>query len=98
MKFRDAILVAYRGLTRHWVRATLNVLGIVAGVASVIMLVSVAHAVGGTAKAAVAGLGANLVVVYPAGASIVRSPARHRYTLELDVVRRDRSEQHCERP
>jgi putative ABC transport system permease protein len=69
MKFRDAILVAYRGLTRHWVRATLNVLGIVAGVASVIMLVSVAHAVGGTAKAAVAGLGANLVVVYPAGAS-----------------------------
>jgi putative ABC transport system permease protein len=69
MKFRDAILVAYRGLTRHWVRATLNVLGIVAGVASVIMLVSVAHAVGGSAKAAVAGLGANLVVVYPAGAS-----------------------------
>ncbi len=68
MKFRDAILVAYRGLTRHWVRATLNILGIVAGVASVIMLVSVAHAVGGTAKAAVAGLGANLVVVYPAGA------------------------------
>lgn len=69
MKFRDAILVAYRGLTRHWVRATLNVLGIVAGVASVIMLVSVAHAVSGTAKAAVEGLGANLVVVYPNGTS-----------------------------
>jgi putative ABC transport system permease protein len=69
LKFRDAILVAYRGLTRHWVRATLNVLGIVAGVASVIMLVSVAHAVSSTAKSAVEGLGANLVVVYPAGAS-----------------------------
>ena len=69
MKFRDAILVAYRGLTRHWVRATLNVLGIVAGVASVIMLVSVAHAVSSTAKASVEGLGANLVVVYPSGAS-----------------------------
>ncbi|HVC04764.1 MAG TPA: ABC transporter permease [Candidatus Acidoferrales bacterium] len=69
MKFRDAILVAYRGLTRHWVRATLNVIGIVAGVASVIMLVSVAHAVSGTAKAAVEGLGANLVVVYPSGAA-----------------------------
>ena len=69
MKLRDAILVAYRGLTRHWVRATLNVLGIVAGVASVIMLVSVAHAVSGTTKAAVEGLGANLVVVYPSGAS-----------------------------
>ena len=69
MKFRDAILVAYRGLTRHWVRATLNVLGIVAGVASVIMLVSVAHAVWSTAKAAVEGSGANLVVVYPSGAS-----------------------------
>jgi len=68
MKFRDAILVAYRGLTRHWVRATLNVLGIVAGVASVIMLVSVAHAVNGSAKAAVEGLGANLVLVYPSGA------------------------------
>ena len=67
MKFRDAILVAYRGLTRHWVRATLNVIGIVAGVASVIMLVSVAHSVSSSAKSAVEGLGANLVVVYPSG-------------------------------
>ncbi len=70
MKLRDAILVAYRGLTRHWVRATLNVLGIVAGVASVIMLVSVAHAVNSTAKASVEGLGANLVVVFPSGPSV----------------------------
>lgn len=69
MKLRDAILVAYRGLTRHWVRATLNVLGIVAGVASVIMLVSVAHAVNSSAKASVEGLGANLVVVLPSGPS-----------------------------
>src|ERR1700693_3148386 len=69
MKFRDAIRGAYRGLTRHWVRATLNVLGIVAGVASVIMLIAVAHAVGATSKASVEGLGANLVVVYPAGPS-----------------------------
>ncbi len=69
MKFRDAISVAFRGLTRHWVRATLNVIGIVAGVASVIMLISVAHAVGSTSKASVEGLGANLVVVYPSGLS-----------------------------
>jgi putative ABC transport system permease protein len=69
MKFRDAISVAFRGLTRHWLRATLNVIGIVAGVASVIMLISVAHAVGSTSKASVEGLGANLVVVYPSGAS-----------------------------
>jgi putative ABC transport system permease protein len=69
MKLRDAMLVAFRGLTRHWVRATLNVLGIVAGVASVIMLVSVAHAVSSTAKASVEGLGANLVVVTPSGPS-----------------------------
>jgi putative ABC transport system permease protein len=70
MRFRDAILVAFRGLTRHWVRATLNVLGIVAGVASVIMLIAVAHAVGATSKDSVQGLGANLVVVYPAGPSV----------------------------
>jgi putative ABC transport system permease protein len=69
MKLRDALLVAYRGLTRHWVRATLNVLGIVAGVASVIMLVSVAHAVSSSSKASVEGLGANLVVVLPSGPS-----------------------------
>jgi len=69
VKFRDAISVAFRGLTRHWVRATLNVIGIVAGVASVIMLISVAHAVGSTSKASVEGLGANIVVVYPSGAS-----------------------------
>jgi putative ABC transport system permease protein len=70
MKLRDALLVAYRGLTRHWVRATLNVLGIVAGVASVIMLVSVAHAVSSSSKASVEGLGANLVVVLPSGPSV----------------------------
>src|SRR5579863_1451143 len=70
MKLRDAILVAYRGLTRHWVRATLNVFGIVAGVASVIMLVSVAHAVNSASKASVEGLGANLVVVLPSGPSV----------------------------
>jgi putative ABC transport system permease protein len=69
VKFRDAISVAFRGLTRHWLRATLNVIGIVAGVASVIMLISVAHAVGSTSKASVEGLGANLVVVYPSGPS-----------------------------
>jgi putative ABC transport system permease protein len=69
MKFRDAIRVAYRGLSRHWVRATLNVLGIVAGVASVIMLIAVAHAVGAASKASVEGLGANIVVVYPGGPS-----------------------------
>jgi putative ABC transport system permease protein len=69
MKFRDAISVAFRGLTRHWLRAMLNVIGIVAGVASVIMLISVAHAVGSTSKASVEGLGANLVVVYPSGVS-----------------------------
>ena len=69
MKLRDAISVAFRGLTRHWLRATLNVIGIVAGVASVIMLISVAHAVGTASKAEVEGLGANLVVVYPSGPS-----------------------------
>jgi putative ABC transport system permease protein len=69
VKLTDTVSVAARGLGRHWTRAALNVIGIFAGVASVVLLIAVAHAVGEASKAEVQGLGANLVVVYPSGVS-----------------------------
>lgn len=69
MKLRDAAVIALNGIGRHWGRAALNIGGILAGVASIVLLVGVAQAVGRASHAAVAGLGADLVVVYPAGVS-----------------------------
>jgi putative ABC transport system permease protein len=66
---RDTASIALRGLARHWVRASLNVLGILAGVAAVFLLIAVARGAEAAAKSAVQGLGANLVVVYPSGVS-----------------------------
>jgi putative ABC transport system permease protein len=65
----DALRAAFRGLERHWVRAVLNMIGIMAGVASVVLLISVSHAVGSAANSQVEGLGADLVVVYSSGVS-----------------------------
>jgi putative ABC transport system permease protein len=69
VKLRDTLSAAFRGLSRHWVRALLNLIGVFAGVASVVLLIAVAHAVGGASKLEVEGLGANIVVVYPGAVS-----------------------------
>lgn len=69
MGVRDTAVLAVRGLARHPLRASLNTLGILAGVASLLLLVSVTRGAGPAAKAAVQGLGADIVVVYPGSAS-----------------------------
>jgi putative ABC transport system permease protein len=69
MTLLDALRAAFRGLERHWVRAVLNMIGIMAGVASVVLLISVSHAVGSAANSQVEGLGADVVVVYSSGVS-----------------------------
>jgi putative ABC transport system permease protein len=65
----DTLRASLRGLERHWGRSVLNVLGILAGVASVVLLIAVTHSVSSAAKSEIEGLGSNLVVVYPAGVS-----------------------------
>lgn len=69
MRLVDTVAIAGRGLGRHWTRAMLNVTGIFAGVASVVLLIALAHSVSAASKANVEGLGTNVVVVYSAGAS-----------------------------
>lgn len=69
MKLRDAGLIALRGLSAHWVRAAFSAIGVLAGVASVLLLVAVAQATGAASTAAVEGLSPDLVVVYPGGVS-----------------------------
>ena len=69
MTVRDMFRAAIRGLSRHRFRASLNVVGVLVGVASIVLLVGVARAVSHASKTAAAGLGTNLVVVYPSGVS-----------------------------
>lgn len=69
MKLRDATLVALRGLAAHWVRASLSAIGLLAGAASIVLLIAVAQAESAVAKSSVAGLGPDLVIVYPGGAA-----------------------------
>jgi len=89
MKTRDLIVAAFRGLGRHRLHAGLNVIGVLAGVASVVLLIGVTHAIGKVSKTEAAGLGSNLVVVYPAGvsASGVQVGLGTASTLSSDDVR-----------
>jgi putative ABC transport system permease protein len=65
----DTFAAAVRGVGRHPLRASLNIVGILAGVASIVLLIAVAQAVRAESKQEAAGLGSNLVVVYPSGVS-----------------------------
>jgi putative ABC transport system permease protein len=89
MKIGDLIVAAFRGLGRHRLHAGLNVIGVLAGVASVVLLIGVTHAIGKVSKTEAAGLGSNLVVVYPAGvsASGVQVGLGTASTLSSDDVR-----------
>jgi putative ABC transport system permease protein len=69
MRLLDTFSIAARGLGRHWTRAALNVTGIFAGVASVVLLIAVAHSVTAASKANVEGLGSDTVVIYPGAVS-----------------------------
>lgn len=67
MRATDSVGIAVRGLGRHPLRAGLNVIGVLAGVASTVLVIAVAHGVDRAAASAVQGLGSDLVVVYPSG-------------------------------
>lgn len=69
MRFLATVATGFRGVSRHPARAALNVIGLLTGIASVVLLVGLAQAVGQATREAVAGLGANLAVVYPSGLS-----------------------------
>ena len=94
MNLWESIRVALRALGANKVRSTLTMLGVIIGVAAVILLVAIGSGVQEDIAGSIEGLGSNLIFVFPGnfdegggpggGASI-----RRQFTLdEADLVRR----------
>ena len=77
MKLRDSVRTALSGLAHAKTRSMLTILGIVIGIASVILLLSIGTSAQDLILSQVQGLGSNLIIVIPgnAGSSRFSSPA-----------------------
>ena len=65
MNLSEAIQVAWEGITSNKVRSLLTMLGIIIGVAAVIVMVAVSAGTEATIDEQISGLGANLIIVGP---------------------------------
>lgn len=65
MMLYDALFIAIRGLFANKLRSLLTMLGVIIGVASVIMLISIGEGVRAHISAQIQGLGSNMVLVTP---------------------------------
>jgi len=72
VNFFEALRVAFAGLLANRLRSSLTMLGILIGVAAVILLVAVGNGASVQINNQIQGLGANVIFVYPANA---RAPA-----------------------
>ncbi len=61
----NALVMAWRSIARNWLRSMLTVLGVVIGVAAVIMMVTVGNGATLAIQNQIAGLGTNLLQVRP---------------------------------
>ncbi len=79
-----AIRISFRALSRAKVRAALTILGILIGVAAVVLVVALGNAVRDKVLSQIATLGANTIYVFPQDtrSSGARAPARARLTEE----------------
>lgn len=67
MSFLEMILSALRGITANKLRSTLTLLGVMIGVASVILLLAVGNGSAQTVNSAISQLGTNTLTVRPTG-------------------------------
>jgi putative ABC transport system permease protein len=65
MRFFSTLRIALRALSRNTMRSILTALGIIIGVAAVIIVVSLVNGTKAQVEAAIANLGDNLVLIYP---------------------------------
>ncbi|HEX9092483.1 MAG TPA: ABC transporter permease [Coriobacteriia bacterium] len=65
MKFAEAFRIAIRALTANKARSALTMLGVIIGVAAVILLVAIGTGVQGEITGTIKGLGSNLLFVFP---------------------------------
>jgi len=69
MNLALAVTIALRALTRNRQRSLLTVLGIIIGVAAVIVTVAIGTGARSSIEASIAGLGSNLIVILPGSTS-----------------------------
>ena len=65
MNFVESFRIALRALNANKVRSALTMLGVIIGVAAVILLVAIGTGVQGEISGTIEGLGSNLIFVFP---------------------------------
>ncbi|HEY8474077.1 MAG TPA: ABC transporter permease [Natronosporangium sp.] len=89
MRLAEAWRVALGALRANRLRSGLTMLGVVIGVAAVVVLVAIGTGTRHEVERQVEGLGSNLLLVFPGEASISAAPAVSRLTLaDADAVTR----------
>jgi putative ABC transport system permease protein len=68
MKFKKIIIAAIKSILKSRMRSLLTALGIIIGVAAVIVMVSIGEGAQRQVETQIASLGSNLIIIYP-GAS-----------------------------
>ncbi|NPV29061.1 MAG: FtsX-like permease family protein [Firmicutes bacterium] len=85
MNFRSALAIAWRGLVANKMRSLLTMLGIIIGVAAVIVMIAVGEGATRQVTARIASMGSNLLVVRPgAGFGPVRGAGGAVNSLTID--------------
>ena len=89
MSLREAFRVALQAIVANRLRSFLTTLGVVIGVLSVVLLVSIGQGARSEITGAIEGLGSNLLFVLPGDGDFGGPPTRSRFTLEdVDALER----------
>jgi ABC-type lipoprotein release transport system permease subunit len=84
VKFAEAFRIAVRALTANKVRSALTMLGVIIGVAAVILLVAIGTGVQGEITGTIKGLGSNLLFVFQRGRRRLRRSSSGRQALQVE--------------
>ncbi len=88
MKFANNFEVALNGISANKMRSSLTMLGIIIGVAAVIIMISVGQGAGKRISDQISGMGSNLLMIYPgAGSGPARGGSGGANTLTLEDAR-----------
>ncbi len=90
MRFKDSFKTALRGITHAKMRSFLTILGIVIGISSVIVLMSVGQSAQDLIVKQVEGIGSNLIFIVPGGTNgKFQSPAAAQGIIIKTLVQQD---------
>ena len=82
MRFGEAFGAAVDALRANRLRSALTMLGVIIGVAAVVMLVAIGSGAKAEVEAQVEGLGSNLILVFPGSGSFGAAPASSQLSLD----------------